>query len=104
MRLLLDLTKNVHSACYTDSVGDSSNATSQRKLVKSQGYPIKMILEADMPSEQIDEALKHLSESIRHARNVNRKAALYELVDALLDAKLEKQGKDNDNTNCVATR
>ena len=51
-----------------------------------------MILEADMPSEQIDEALKHLSESIRNARNVNRKAALYELVDALLDAKLEKQG------------
>lgn len=50
-----------------------------------------MILEANMPSEQIDEALKHISESIRTARNVNRKAALYELIDALLDAKLEKE-------------
>ena len=102
MHLSLDLTKNVHSACYTDSVGDSRNAKGQRRLVKSQGYPFKMILEANMPLEQIDEALKHLSDSIRHARNVNRKAALYELVDALLDAKLEKQGKTDDNSNCVS--
>lgn len=47
-----------------------------------------------MPDEQIDEALKHLSESIRVARNINRKMALLDLVDALLDAKLEKsEGK-----------
>ena len=102
MLILPDLTTYVRSSCYTDSVGDSSNVTGQRNLVKSQGYPYKMILEANMPTEQIDEALKHLSESIRHARNVNRKAALYELVDALLDAKLEQQGKIDDNTNRVA--
>ena len=62
-----------------------------------------MILESNMPIEQIDEALKHLSQSIQIARNVNRKAALYELVDALLDAKLEKQGVSNDNADCPAT-
>lgn len=103
MLLLGNLTSRVTILCYTDSVGESSDDTGQRNLVKSKGYPSKMILEANMPTEQIDEALKHLSESIRNARNVNRKAALYELVDALLDAKLEKQGKENDNTNCVAT-
>lgn len=101
MLLSRDLTSLVTFVCYTDSVGDSSNVTGQRNLVKSNGYPSKMILEANMPTEQIDEALKHLSETIRHARNVNRKAALYELVDALLDAKLEKQGKNYDNTNRI---
>lgn len=78
--------------CYTDSVGDSSNDSKPTEFVSSLAYPYKMILEANMPLEQIDEALKHISDSIRNARNVNRKAALYELADALLDAKLEKQG------------
>ena len=90
MRSLPDLTNNVRSACYTHSVGDSGELQGQRNFVKSYGYPSKMILEANMPNEQIDEALKHISESIRTARNINRKAALYELIDALLDAKLEK--------------
>ena len=103
MLLSHDLTSRVTIVCYTDSVGDSSNDIGQRELVKFKGYPNKMILEANMPTEQIDEALTHLSESIRNARNVNRKAALYELVDALLDAKLEQQGKNYDNTNRSAT-
>lgn len=90
MLLLHNLTSRVQVSCYTVSVGDSCNDTGQRLKVKFIGYPNKMILEANMPTEQIDEALKHLSESIRNARNINRKAALYELVDALLDAKLEK--------------
>ena len=54
-----------------------------------------MILEANMPIEQIDEALAHISGSIRNARNINRKAALLELADALLDAKLEKKSGES---------
>lgn len=49
-----------------------------------------MILEADMDIEQIDEALKHLSETIRASISMQRRNALMDLVDALLDAKLEK--------------
>lgn len=91
MPLLPNLTNYVRCEWYTHSVGDSGELPGQRYFVKSSGYSRKMILEANMPSEQIDEALKHISESIRTARNVNRKAALYELIDALLDAKLEKE-------------
>ena len=45
-----------------------------------------------MGEEEIDEAIGHLSEGIRHAIDANRRKALMDLVDALLDAKLEKQG------------
>jgi hypothetical protein len=50
-----------------------------------------MILEANMPEEEIDEAISHLSAGIRIAIDPNRKQALMTLVDALLDAKLEKK-------------
>ena len=49
-----------------------------------------MILEANMSIAEIDEALKHLSEVLHGARDDKRKKALLELVDALLDAKIEK--------------
>ena len=52
-----------------------------------------MILTTNMPDDEIDEAIHHLSEGIRHARDEVRKKALFDLVDALLDAKLEKQGE-----------
>lgn len=51
-----------------------------------------MLLTANMGEEEIDEAIGHLSEGIRHAIDDNRRKALMDLVDALLDAKLEKQG------------
>lgn len=87
MHTLLNLTSRVRVSCYTFSVGARCNSAI---IVKSSSTMSPMILEADMPLEQIDEALKHLSESIRVARNINRKMALLDLVDALLDAKLEK--------------
>lgn len=83
----LDLTSHVRVSCYTFSVG----ARCHKGFVKSSPILMPMILEANMPLEQIDEALTHISGSIRNARNINRKAALLELADALLDAKLEKE-------------
>jgi len=52
-----------------------------------------MILTHDMPEDEIDEAIGHLSEGIRIAKDEVRKKALLDLVDALLDAKLDKQGE-----------
>lgn len=49
-----------------------------------------MILTANMPEEEINEAIGYLSDGIRVAINQKRKQALLDLVDALLDAKLEK--------------
>ena len=43
-----------------------------------------------MPEEEINEAIGYLSDGIRVAINQERKQALLDLIDALLDAKLEK--------------
>lgn len=43
-----------------------------------------------MLEEEIDEAIGYLSDGIRVAISQERKKALLDLVDALLDAKLEK--------------
>ena len=82
-----DLTKNanpVRSIWYTKRVGVAYP-------VRASRYPRSMILEANMPEEEIDEAITHLSAGIRIAIDPNRKQALMTLVDALLDAKLEKK-------------
>ena len=86
----LDLTRNVRTHCYTHSADEGGNHTSNPILVHSGFYSCPMILEADMDIEQIDEALKHLSETIRASISMQRRNALMDLVDALLDAKLEK--------------
>jgi hypothetical protein len=52
-----------------------------------------MILTANMPEDEIDEAIGHLSAGIKIAKDEIRKKALLDLVDALLDAKLDKQGE-----------
>jgi hypothetical protein len=54
-----------------------------------------MILTANMPVEEIDEAIGYLSEGIRIAIDETRRKALMDLVDALLDAKLDKQGEQS---------
>lgn len=87
---LSDLTRNVRSHCYTHSAGEGGNHTSNPILVDFRFYSCPMILEADMDIEQIDEALMHLSETIRSSISEQRRNALMDLVDALLDAKLEK--------------
>ena len=82
-----DLTKNanpVHSIWYTKRVGVAYP-------VRASRYPRSMILEANMPEEEIDEAITHLSAGIRIAIDTNLKQALLTLVDSLLDAKLEKK-------------
>lgn len=52
-----------------------------------------MILTANMLEDEIDEAIGHLSAGIKIAKDEIRKKALLDLVDALLDAKLDKQGE-----------
>ena len=54
-----------------------------------------MILTANMPEEEINEAIGYLSDGIRVAIDETRRKALMDLVDALLDAKLDKQGKQS---------
>jgi hypothetical protein len=49
-----------------------------------------MILDSGIEEEEIDEALKHLSNTIRNAINESRKNVLLEMVDELLDAKNQK--------------
>ena len=88
--MLSDLTRNVRSCCYTHSAGDGGKHRQDANLVASEFYSCPMILEADMDIEQIDEALMHLSETIRASISEQRRNALMDLVDALLDAKLEK--------------
>lgn len=48
-----------------------------------------------MPVEEIDEAIGYLSEGIRIAIDDTRRKALMDLVDALLDAKLDKHGEQS---------
>lgn len=48
-----------------------------------------------MPVEEIDKAIGYLSEGIRIAIDETRRKALMDLVDALLDAKLDKQGEQS---------
>jgi len=43
---------------------------------------------SDESIEEIDEALAHLSDGVRHAENF-RKQYLLDLIDQMLDAKLE---------------
>jgi hypothetical protein len=83
MALTLDLTNRVPSACYTKRVGVCYAVT-------PEAYYCSMILTANMPEEEIDEAIGYLSDGIRVAISQERKKALLDLVDALLDAKLEK--------------
>lgn len=54
-----------------------------------------MILTANMPEEEINEAIGYLSDGIRVAIDETRRKALMDLVDALLDAKLDKQGEQS---------
>ena len=83
MALTLDLTNRVHSAWYTNRVGVCY-------AVSRKAYYDPMILTANMPEEEIDEAIGYLSDGIRVAISQERKKALLDLVDALLDAKLDK--------------
>lgn len=84
MRDLTNIPNPVQVICYTKRVGVAYT-------VRASRYPRSMILEANMPEEEIDEAITHLSAGIRIAIDSNRKQALMTLVDALLDAKLEKK-------------
>ena len=81
MRDLTNIPNPVQVICYTKRVGVAYP-------VRASRYPRSMIL---MPEEEIDEAITHLSAGIRIAIDPNRKQALMTLVDALLDAKLEKK-------------
>ena len=76
--------------CYTKRVG-----VRYIQRQKSNLYAEGMILTHDMPEDEIDEAIGHLSEGIRIAKDEVRKKALLDLVDALLDAKLDKQGEQS---------
>ena len=46
-----------------------------------------------MPESEIDEAIGYLSDGVKIAIDNQRRKALLDLIDALLDAKLEKQGE-----------
>ena len=47
-----------------------------------------MILDSDIDKEEFDEALTHLSDTLRNPIYESRKNVLLEMVDELLDAKL----------------
>ena len=85
-----NLTKMSNSFATIDIVGVACMQIPQTKIIASSRYPSQMILEANMTVAEIDEALKHLSKVLHGARDDKRKKALLELVDALLDAKIEK--------------
>jgi hypothetical protein len=86
-----DLTNPVVTSCYNSIVGVAHSQSQPTTITFSLAYSLTMILEANMPEEEINEAIGHLSEGIRKAIDENRKQALMSLVDALLDAKLEKK-------------
>ena len=86
-----DLTNPVVASCYNSIVGVAHSQNQQTTITLSLAYSLVMILEANMPEEEINEAIGHLSDGIRKAIDENRKQALMSLVDALLDAKLEKK-------------
>jgi hypothetical protein len=85
-----NLTKMSNSFDTIDIVGVACMQIPQTNNIVVSRYPSQMILEANMSVAEIDEALKHLSEVLHGARDDKRKKALLELVDALLDAKIEK--------------
>ena len=85
-----NLTKMSNRDATIDIVGVACSQEEPTNKTISFEYPIQMILEANMKVEEIDEALKHLSDVIRVARDDQRKKALLDLADALLDAKIEK--------------
>lgn len=85
-----NLTKMSNRDATIDIVGVACSQEEPTNKTISFQYPIQMILEANMKVEEIDEALKHLSDVIRVARDDQRKKALLDLADALLDAKIEK--------------
>lgn len=86
-----DLTNRVARSCYNSIVGVAHSQGQPTTITLSLAYSVSMILEANMPDEEINEAIGHLSDGIRKAIDENRKQALMTLVDALLDAKLEKK-------------
>jgi hypothetical protein len=86
-----DLTNPVVASCYNSIVGVAHSKSQPTTITFSLAYSATMILEANMPDEEIDEAIGHLSDGIRHAIDESRKQALLSLIDALLDAKLEKK-------------
>lgn len=47
----------------------------------------------DATLEEINEALSYIVETMAHAENIGRKKALLELVDDLLDDRIEMQNK-----------
>ena len=57
-------------------------------LRRSSKYPDDMKIH-DETSEEIDEALAHLVDGVRHAQDF-RKQYLLELIDQMLDAKLTR--------------
>lgn len=86
--LTLDLTNRVTFKWYTFSV-QRGVYLAIALSVTCHLYITQMITEA-ASEEDIDEALKHLSMTMRDAINAARKQALLDLADALLDVKLEK--------------
>ena len=88
-----NLTKMSNRDATIDIVGVACTQEVPTNKVISFQYPMQMILEANMSIADIDEALKHLSEVLHGARDDKRKKALLDLVDALLDAKIEKASR-----------
>lgn len=86
--LTLDLTNRVTFKWYTFSVQRGVYLAASVSVIIHL-YSRQMITEA-ATEEDIDEALKHLSMTMRDAINDARKRALLDLADALLDVKLEK--------------
>ena len=77
--------EDVHEKCYASAVGMSYPQTSMRRSSK---YPDDMKIH-DETLEEIDEALAHLVDGVRHAQDF-RKQHLLELIDQMLDAKLTR--------------
>ena len=82
---MLDLTNHVHSICYTKRVGVEYPLT---PLSQSSKYPDDMQIH-DETDEEINEALAHLVDGVRHAGDF-RKQHLLDLIDQMLDAKLTR--------------
>jgi hypothetical protein len=84
----LDLTNvenEVRAICYANAVGVSYPQTPSRQLSQ---YPDGMKIH-DETIEEINEALAHLVDGVRHAEDF-RKQHLLELIDQMLDARLTR--------------